>query len=163
MELPHESAGKDWDRTSCKFSRRKVEFKDGAHLREPDPRCVQECTVEHGLVGGQAPSALDAEDQPRKGELKEFQRWVGNKFCRSLDGHKNVFEMNKVMSDASRPTGGPVEGRTNVISCCDHKLTFSWRFMLDELFFEMLLVDAERRSLSSGEAELYVWNFGIRC
>ena len=37
-------------------------------------------------------NVMDAEDQLRKEESKEFQRLAGNRFGRSFDEHKNMFE-----------------------------------------------------------------------
>ena len=68
----------------------------------------------------------DAEDQPRKEESKDFQRSTDNKFCRSLDEHKNMFKMNKVVSDISRTAGGSVSRPTKMSCHCIEKPTFSW-------------------------------------
>ena len=58
-----------------------------------------------------------------------------------------VFGMNKVMSHICRPTGGSVARLTRLISFCIDKLTFSWRFKLDELSLKpTLLVDAHSMS-----------------
>ena len=81
-------------------------------------------------------------------------------------GHKDMFELNREMSDISRPTGGPVGRLTRVTSCCIDKLTSSWRFKLDKLPLKpRLLVGGDRVSdesrhkcMSSGEARFYVLN-----
>ena len=115
-----------------KFSHRNVEFADRSHWWKPEPRHVQERIGELGLVGGKLPSTsgmkdvvknlTDAEDKPKKVELKEFQKLTSHKmFFRSMDNSTVQFEMATLITDMCNPTVRAVTRLMRVMSCCNLK------------------------------------------
>ena len=93
-----------------------MELAGSAYWRKPDPRHVQECIEELGLVGGKARSTsgttdtlknlADAEDSLSEVESKSFQRLAGKMLYHSLHDPTIQFDMAMLISGMCQPTVG---------------------------------------------------------